>query len=123
MVSVFVVLCLASVGVLVETTAARRLPVPYRAADLPRLVHDGKVRGPIRVLLRFPAVPTADPLVWEYRPSLYGTLPPSIVFRFQSPPLAPFTVVEGESVTMSYDLLRRKGDVPGFVVVSACSVP
>ena len=99
-------------------------PTAYRASDLPSVVHTGRVApGRIRILLRFPAVPTSDPLVWEYRPSLYGTLPPSIAFHFSVPPAAPFTVVEGDAPAMSYDLVRRRGDVPGFVVLTSCSVP
>ena len=123
-VSVVLMMVLAASVALVSTTAERRIPVVYRAVDLPRLVTEGRAHlGRVRVLLRFPAVPTADPRVWEYRPSLYGTVPPTLRFVFVDPPSAPFTVVEGETPHLAYDLSRRRGDAPGVVVLSSCLVP
>lgn len=123
-VSAVVVMTLATVAVLVETTAERRIPVIYRAGDLPTLVYHGRAHlGRVRVMLRFPAVPTDDPRVWEYRPSAFGTVPATLRFLFVEPPTAPFLIVEGETPHLSYDLSRRKNDVPGVVVISSCLVP
>lgn len=98
-------------------------PPSYRAADLVKSYYHGRL-GPklVVVLLDFPLRPTDDPLVFEYRPSEFGHLPPSIRFRFRSRPPGPrCRTVVGVPVRFDFDLRRRVGGLPGVVVMDGCA--
>jgi len=93
-----------------------------RAGDFARMSYQGRAPRTARVLLQFPARPTADPLVWEYRPSVAGTVPPSIRFHFAEPPAGPFLAVEGVAAPFELDIHRRVSNLPGVAVLTGCRV-
>lgn len=79
--------------------------------------------SPVQIVLEFRPNSTADPLVWEYRPSSFGTVPPSIQFHFRNVPKGPFKTVTGTVSFLEFDLKRRVNGVPGVVVMGGCSSP
>lgn len=82
--------------------------------------YHGQTSKTARVLLQFPARPTADPLVWEYCPSAFGTVPPSIRFHFAERPVAPVLAVEGTVAAFDIDIRRRVNNLPGVAILTGC---
>lgn len=103
-------------------------PTPVHRADLPKLVYrTGEHRGKlVRVAYDLPLVPTADPLVWEYRPGWPPDLTlPTHRLHFDAPPafgrVLPVVVV-GTVDRIDPDFRIRPNDVPGVVTILGCRV-
>lgn len=92
-------------------------PAAILPADLVRGYVAGRVTDgtPVRVVIPYPLRPTADPLVWEFVPSL-GSYPPTVRFHFASPP-APARVVSGVVAGIVDDGRPRVSGVQGVLVV------
>ena len=103
-------------------------PTPVHRADLPKLVYrTGEHRGkPVRVAYDLPLVPTADPLVWEYRPGWPPELTqPTHRLHFDAAPVFPAVLplsIVGTVDRIEADFRIRPNDVPGVVVLRGCRV-
>ena len=102
------------------TTPAGVAPAHY--SDLPRDVYrTGRTGHTVRVAYPFRLHPTADPLVWEFRP---GSVPTAVTHRvtFTESPEFPArlpVVVEGVVVGIDTDLIIRPNRVPGVLLISS----
>lgn len=100
------------------------MPTVYRSSSLRRLVYSGgAIPDRVYVLFAFPLHSTADPLTFEYRPSLLGSVDPTYVLTFRSLPQKDIRAVVGNVSGFRPDLLRRKDSIPGVVVMVDCEVP
>lgn len=102
-------------------------PLAVEQASLPRdLFERGEYRGRVvRVGFELPLTPTADPLVWEYRPGLPPEhTPPTYRVHFDTRPEfgRPPHVVTGTVSHLDPDARRRVNRVPGVVVITSASV-
>lgn len=113
------VLVVAIAAAFVARERGRTAVAIYRARDLPKLAMSGTAIGKrASVLFDFPLRPTADPLVWEYRPSLAGVYPVTVVVRFRSAPSGEIRSIVGVVSKFEYDIKTRMNSIPGFAVVT-----
>jgi hypothetical protein len=98
---------------------------PWPVASLPKHLYKTARTGfPVAVAFGVRLVPTADPLVWEYRPSQPPIVPPTYVIHFITPPSftgPPPYLVEGVVDRLVPDPVRRINGVPGYVRLVAAS--
>lgn len=98
-------------------------PVAVHFSDLaPAVYYRGRYRGElVRVAYPIRLHPTADPLVWEFRPGS-DQLPPTHRIHFaEPPPSGPLTVV-GTVQGIEPDGVVRLNNVPGVVVIRGAVV-
>lgn len=100
-------------------------PVSVHRSDLPRLVYrQGEYIGrSVRVAFPVRLAPTADPLVWNYRPGGANILPTHRLHFADPPEFGPLpVVVVGTVEGIAADLQVRPNGVPGVVVLRGCAV-
>ena len=102
---------------------ADRQPVAVHFSDLaPAVYRRGHYRGQVvRIVYPSRLHPTADPLVWEFRPGS-DQLPPTHRIHFaESPPSGLLTVL-GTVDGIDPDGMVRLNNVPGVVVIRGAAV-
>lgn len=88
------------------------------------MVYSGQpIPDSVTVLFQFPLRATDDPLVWEYRPSLYGSVEATYSLSFRKAPMGEVRSVVGKVSRFRGDLFRRKDSIPGVVIMVDCEVP
>lgn len=113
----------AAVLVAWPNVPAEHPPAAVPHAELPRVVYEnGEHRGrPVVVAFPLALTPTADPLVWEYRPGWPPEhTPPTYRLHFDAPPsfpVRPPVVVAGTVEGIDPDTTVRPNGVPGVVVL------
>lgn len=98
-------------------------PVAVHFSDLaPAVYRRGSYRGQVvRIVYPSRLHPTADPLIWEFRPGS-DQLPPTHRIHFaEAPPSGPLTVV-GTVQGIEPDGVVRLNNVPGVVVIRGAVV-
>ncbi len=126
-----VVLVVVAAVVVVLSTRLESRPQPaetvaVHVSDLaPAVYRKGAYRGQlVRVAYPLRLHPTADPLVWEFRPGSDG-LPPTHRVKFTDPPHFPErmpVIVVGTVEGIEPDSVIRLNNVPGVVVIRGARV-